>query len=325
MANNSYTPIDPSAYARMDFVQVPDDEAILAARMASYVEAWTAHDPPMAAIYDVASLEFDPHKIVQETCTVYHSIVLNRINQSVRAATTAFATGRDLDAIATRLPFAVAREADEIYDYATALYPERVAKDAKFRLRMWLAPFKLSRGSTAEGYAFDTLSLVPNVRDVTVQAVRTPQQVSSVVTLLMSEIGPDGVPRARLASPAPTKAEILAAFKVLNVPDIVENTDVVGVRACAVIDRAYTFNLFFRPYTDHGALMAQIQAAGTTLFEDTLFYLGMDHGRQQVEGLCNLPGIHHVELEGFDGEVIEAAPHQVIRATFEIKDKGIRS
>lgn len=303
--------IDPSHYSTMDIVEAIDSEKILADRMATYVERWTAHDPPMAAIYDQQNEEFDPHKIVQETNVIYERTLRNRINQVARACTLAFATGRDLDTIASRYPGGVPRVASEIYDFATALYPERKAKDDRYRQRIWQSPFKLARGSTGFSYRFDAMT-VTDARDVSVSVERSTEQVSSVVTLMMN----------RYDSPAPTKAEILQAFKALDVPDIVQNTDVLAVRPCTVIDRHYTFNVYFRPYVDQDAIVAAIEKDAKVKFEETFFYLGRDVGRQEVEGICDLPGVHHVEIDGFEGEVFTVPHTHCARTSFNVVPKG---
>jgi hypothetical protein len=138
-----------AAFKPITLVEIPDEEVIIAGRMAKVKERWAVYDPPMAAQYDVEGLEFDPIKITMEAGAAYEMNALTRINQMGRATTLAFAWGDNLDAIASRYPGGVPRLPEETYS-AGADPGEKEAKDNRYRRRIWLAPNALAAsGPTA--------------------------------------------------------------------------------------------------------------------------------------------------------------------------------
>jgi phage-related baseplate assembly protein len=71
--------------------------------MAKLVELWREADPPAGAVYDVDALEFDRSRSIR-SARPFELMLRDRVNQAARAVTPAFASGSDLDAIATRYP-----------------------------------------------------------------------------------------------------------------------------------------------------------------------------------------------------------------------------
>ena len=122
-------------------------EGILDARMQNYLARWNAArviDPALPA-YDVATLETDPAKVLQEADAYRESILRQRVNDAVRATFLASAQGNDL----------VNRAAE----YLTA--PASGETSESLRNRAQLAWENLSIGGSYGGYTYQALSAAP--------------------------------------------------------------------------------------------------------------------------------------------------------------------
>jgi phage-related baseplate assembly protein len=116
-------------------------EAILAARMADFAARMKA----AGLTYDVAALESDPAKILQETDSYREGLVRQRVNDAVESTYLLRARGADLDLRAA--------------EYHTARAPGE--GDDSLRLRAWLAWEALSLGGSYGGYEYFARSAAP--------------------------------------------------------------------------------------------------------------------------------------------------------------------
>lgn len=314
-----YSIINPASFTGMQAVSVPDQEVMLSDRMKVFVDLWKQYDPPMAAAYDVETLEFDPAKIVMEAVTVSDLNIYTRINHAARAVTLAFAVGTDLDAIASRYPGGVPRVSSEIYSEGDSLMT-RMAKDARYRHRIWLSPSTLAAAGTRESYEFFALTALPEARDVSATVERTPAEVVAVITLLMDR--PD---------PKPTREDILKVFAEIDREDRLPLTDALSVRGPINIDHTYDIDVWLWPWADRAAVMGDEAAqTGGTLREslskklEELLYLGSDHARDDIGSACRVLGVHHVNLLTMNTDLIQASPRQFINARLgQLRYRGI--
>ena len=147
--------LDLSQLPAPSAVQALSFEAILDARMQDFLSRWNAarRVNPVLPAYDVAALETDPAKILQEVDAYRETLVQARINDAVLATSLAYAQGADLDVIAAN--YQTQRGIGE--------------SDSALRHRAQLAFENLSIGGSYGGYAYRALSVAPSqVSDVAV-------------------------------------------------------------------------------------------------------------------------------------------------------------
>lgn len=147
--------VDYSALPLPDAIESWSFDAIIAARMADFLARWEIKrqkDPSLPA-YDVAALESDPARILQEADAYREGLVRQRINEAVRATYLATALGNDLT--------------DRAAEYLTARAAGEA--DASLRARAQLAWENLSIGGSYGGYAYQARSVAPvDIADVAV-------------------------------------------------------------------------------------------------------------------------------------------------------------
>jgi phage-related baseplate assembly protein len=318
--------VNPASFTNMAVVKVPDIELILSERMAAFVALWRQYDPPMAADYDVARLEFDPAKIIQEQGTAAHVNVLSRVNQAARAVTLAFATGTDLDGVASRYPGGVPRVASEIYTSTDSII-DRMVKDGRYRNRIWLAPNALASAGTAESYEFFGLTALPGARDVSATALRKPDEVVSILTVLMEG-----------ANPIPTEDQLLTVYRAINTEANMPMADVLSVQAARPITFVYNVDVWLHEWADKTDIIGSEdetvapELRGGTIREalskkiEGLKWLGTDHSRDDIAEAINQYGVHSAHILDFPGDVIMAGPTQFVQASVgRIRYRGRRS
>lgn len=253
----------------MTVLEQIDTETILSARMLRFVALWAANDPPAAAQYDVASLEFDPIKITEEAQTYFELMVRDRVNQAARAVTLAFATGSDLDAIASRYPGGVPRQVGET--------------DDRYRRRIWLSPNLLSPHGTLEAYQFWTFGADPTVRDVSAETV--PGTGRIIVTAMIEG-----------ADPRPTLTQQDVILEYLISQSRKGLTDVISVQAPQITHTKYKIRVWLFPGPDQTSAMASLRTAVLALVERQR-WLGFDHMRFAIDGVLAQTGVHHAVID----------------------------
>jgi phage-related baseplate assembly protein len=289
MTTPRFPVVDPSQFPVLTVVELPDEDAVLSARMAEFKARWVAHDPPMAAQYDVDVLEFDPVVINQETNTAFEIALVSRLNAYARATTLAFAWGDNLDAIASRYPGGVARLATEKYtDDSSPL--EKTVKDNAYRRRIWLAPNTLAASGTAESYEFWTRTVDGDLRDVTVINPREGRPVAGIepgtIIITMMANGTD---------PAPSRERILAVRTFLMRPEIKPLTDVIVTVAPRVKSIDYRLRWWKFPNANK-VTAAQGLAERIAAHVEASRYLGVDHSHLDISAAAKGYGISGLDI-----------------------------
>jgi phage-related baseplate assembly protein len=254
--------------SKMAVLEDIDTEDILSQRLQKLKEYWADADPPAAAQYDVEGLEFDPIVINQECSSYFELMLRDRVNQAARAVTLAFATGTDLDAIATRYPGGVPRLSGE--------------SDDRYRRRIWLSPNALSPHGSAETYVFWALTADSTLRDASAATVEGTGVVE--VTIL-----PD------TDSMVPTQTQLIAVRAYILEASRKGLTDVLSVRQPKVVATDYEIDLYLYPGPDEQDLIDELTTALENLIEEQR-WLGFDHTLTAIQGVCAVPGVHHVDI-----------------------------
>lgn len=246
-----------------------DSERILADRMTRLIEIWKEHDPPEGAAYDVETLEFDPIKIVEETCTYFELLLRDRVNAAAKSVTLAYATGGDLDAIASRYPGGVPRLEGE--------------DDERYRRRIWLSPATLSPHGIEEAYVFWALTADPTLKDATATTIEGTGHV--YVTITAS--GPD---------PRPTQDQINQVRAYIYDHARKALTDIVSVLPPRLIETKIILDVWLFPGPDAKVAMAALRASLEALVERQA-WLAVDLTRMSIaQAAGNVTGVQDVRI-----------------------------
>ncbi|RZN24770.1 baseplate J/gp47 family protein [Bradyrhizobium sp. Leo121] len=296
-----YSVIDLSQLGTMSVLETIDTEAIIASRMTRFKQVWAENDPPAAAQYDVGDLEFDPIKINQENSTYFELMLRDRVNQAARATTLAFATGTDLDAIASRYPDGVPRLTGE--------------DDDRYRHRIWASPNPLSPHGVAESYEFWALSALGGaLRDATVVKIR-PSLAEDPVVVVTCMLEGD--------NPVPSTAQLLQIRSYIIDEKRAGTTDVISIRAPIMRDIAYRIGLYLYPGPDAPTIVAAVKDSLNALVEN-LRWLGEDHTLMQINKAIALTGVHSAVIES-PTEDVRVDPTGLVRVTsVDVEYRGRR-
>lgn len=282
----------------MEVLEALDSEAVLEERMQQFVDLWKENDPPAGAQYDVAHLEFDPIKINQEANTFFELLLRDRVNQAAKAVTLAFATGGDLEAIASRYPGGVPRLPGET--------------DTHYRMRIWLSPNTLSPHGVYESYVFWALTGDPTLRDATAVAKRgTPN-----VTITIMRDGPPAVVNAgsdgiiNFPSPTPTIPQIDSVRRYVEDDSRKALTDVVSVRVPKIRTIDYVIDVWLFPGWDVDLIMPELYIAMAALIEKQR-WLGYSHTLDSVDAALKRSGIYKIKVVSPPTDV-EIDQHEVV-------------
>lgn len=287
---NRYSPIDPVTLPMISLVKIPDKEAIIAARMAEVKVRWMFYDPPLGAQYDVDGLEFDPIKICMEAGAASELNALSFINAMGKATTLAFASGQDLDALASRYPDGVPRlvtggdlNGNKIYE-----------TDTRYQYRIWLSANNFTTAGSGAAYVFQALTSVPTLRDATAIVMRTSLAAEPTVVITCLNEGVD---------PNPTDAQLLAVRARLIDPGIAPLTDVVVVQAANIIPVDIKVRVWFFLGADQAASLAAINAALATLI-NLQKYLGYSNTLAAIYRACEQYGVSQTVIDSPTQDVI---------------------
>jgi phage-related baseplate assembly protein len=297
--------IRPELLPQMAVLENINTEDIIKNRMQYLVTLWQQNDPPNAAQYDVAGLEFDPIRINQELNAYFELMLRDRVNQACRAVTLAFAVGSDLDAIGSRYPYGVPRKT-----IATGSTYDEL--DADYRTRLWLSPsiFSLSGPGqgTFESYVFWAMSapMFPGEWAIKHAAALTKPGTGNVYIPIISSqisnpsltwnISPDGnvwklVPGTL---PMPTSNQIAAVYEYITQPGTARKglTDVINVQAPRPIFVTINIDLWLFPGVDKRTLMQNAATAMSDLVT-SMRWLGTDLTILAIDGALTQAGIYN--------------------------------
>jgi phage-related baseplate assembly protein len=280
-----FSVIDLDQLQRMAVLETINVEKIVEDRMARFVALWKERDPPAGAIYDTQGLEFDPIVICQEMAAYFELMLRDRVNQAARAVTLAFATGTDLDAIASRYPGGVPRQDGE--------------SDERYRRRVWLSPNALSPHGTPESYAFFALTADPSIRDATAVTIEGTGKV--MVTILPEETF------------YPETSQLLAIRAYVLDAHRKGLTDELHVMAPVVIETRYVIDVWLFPGPDEGVLLAELREGLDELLEKQR-WLGYDHTHTAIHGVFDRGGVHSAEIIE-PAQDIQVTQRGVVRVT----------
>lgn len=296
-----YSVIDPTQLGVMQVIVPSDEEAILARRMATLKERWTAADPPYGAEYDVEGLEFDPLKVGQEVGTSYQLNLESRVNQAARDTTLAFAYGSTLDGIASRYPGGVPRLPVVANPRPFATFPQDWERDSRYRKRIWLSPNAFSTAGPAEAYEYWAMTAAPTLADVKAMAVRTLD--GPVVQVTCQGAGWDGMP---------TPDELLAVRKMLDKPSIRPLTDIVSVVAPILTDTTYSAKVWLYPGPD-AELVQPILEQQLAAYLAECRFLGKDHTDDGYATALRISGVTHSSLRMSPAKTIRVPEDGFVR------------
>ncbi|AVO37392.1 baseplate assembly protein [Pukyongiella litopenaei] len=253
------------------------------------VKAWLIGREP--TLEPVLALESEPLSKVLEAWAYREMLVRAEVDDAARGNMLAFATGAQLDHLATfyGVERQVVQEADED---AVPPVPEILEDDARFRQRVQLAPEGMTTAGSRGSYVFWGLAASPKVKDIDV-ASDTPGEVQ--ITVLSTE--GDGT----------ADAPLLAAVSAqLNDDEVRPVCDTVDVQAATIT--AYTLEAALTLYEGPDSEVVR-QAA-----EDAVTAYVIDHHRLghdiTVSGLhaaLHQVGVQNVTLTSPAADIIVAA------------------
>jgi len=314
-----YSVIRPELLPTMQVLQTISTEDILAARMNQLIAFWNNNDPPNAAQYDVANLEFDPIKINQELNAYFELLVRDRVNQAARAITLAFSTGSDIDAIASRYPGGVPRKT---VANGTWNGPGTQEPDATYKTRVWLAPNILSLSGPGQGvyesYKFWALTAPQFTGELPLKdasAFTVPHTGNVYLAIL-----PDGTintiwvqdplnlnswslqPNAVVY---PTANQIEAVYEYIAAPYMgrMGLTDVLNVIRPRVVNAMIDVDVVLFPGVDQASLMAETTAAVGQLIV-AINWIGADLTRLALSGALAQSGVYNAIIRQPAADVI---------------------
>jgi len=266
-----------------------DSEQIITERMLRLVEVWKEHDPPEGAAYDVEMLEFDPIKIVQEAEAYFELLLRDRVNQAAKSVTLAYASGGDLDAIASRYPGGVPRLPGE--------------DDERYRRRIWLSPATLSHRGIEEAYVFWALTAPndPMIADATATTV----EGTGHVTITIMASGPD---------PRPTDVQLNNVRAYIADHGRKALTDIVSVLPPRILSTRIFVQVWLFPGPDGPVTVANIRQSLARMVNNQS-WLGVDYTRMAIaRAVGNVMGVQDVEImEPVANIVVDA--RSVVRVT----------
>lgn len=248
-----YIAVDLANLPPIDAVVAPDVETIVAEIKVELL-GLLADDPALAAeVAAVLQLESEPLVKLIEAASYRELILLQRINEAVRAVMLPTSRGNDLDNLVSRLDV----ERMTITP-AVGSTPAVMESDADLRYRYQLAPEAFSTAGPYGAYEFHARAAHPLVKDAGVYgpetALVTPGQS---LTVILSRVG-DGTPTLDILD---------AVYAKLSHEDTVPDTDEVLVRGATITPYAIRYKLQLRPGADAAMIVAQARRRLTAYAE----------------------------------------------------------
>jgi phage-related baseplate assembly protein len=230
-----FVAIDLASLPPIDAVVLPDVEQIIRDRKALLLSRIA--DPALRAeVAAVLRLESEPLVKQNETGAYRELMLLQRINEAVRAVLLATARGRDLDNLAARLD--VLRLAGEL--------------DDELRYRYQLAPEAFSTAGPYGAYEFEARSAHPKVKDAAVYGPESGLVEPGFVRVVILSKDGQGVPNTEITA---------AVAAALSPHDMRPLTDYVEVRAAKVISYEINYHLHIRMGADPSLIVTAARDA----------------------------------------------------------------
>lgn len=270
--------IDLSQLPAPQIVDVPDFEALLSERKATFVALYPADE--QAAVARTLALESEPiTKQLQES--TYREVLLRqRINEAAQAVMVAYALGGDLDQLAAnynvnRLTVTPA-DNDAVPPVAAVL-----ESDDALRLRVPAAFEGLSVAGPTAAYEFHARSADGRVADA---SATSPTPAEVVLTVLSRE--GDGT----------ADDDLLAVVeKALNSESVRPVADRLTVRSAEIIPYRVEATIFLYPGPETEPVMAAAKAS-LQKYIASQTRLGRDIRRSALYAALHVEGVQRVEL-----------------------------
>jgi len=270
--------IDLNQLPAPDVVEELDYETILAERKATLISLYPAEE--QAAIARTLALESEPLvKLLEENA--YREVMWRqRVNEAARAVMLPYATGSDLDVLATNNNTArlVITPAD---DSAIPPVPAVMESDSDLRLRTQQAFEGLSVAGPTGAYEYHGRSADGRVSDISVES---PSPASVTITVLSRE------------NEGKADAGLLAVVEqALNAESVRPVGDRVTVQAAEIVPYAVNATLFFYPGPEAGPIR---DAAAQKLqrYVTAQHRLGRDIRLSAIYAALHVEGVQRVEL-----------------------------
>jgi phage-related baseplate assembly protein len=269
----------PSLY--IDFSRLPPPAVIedieYEALLRVYRDQVLAKNPKLDR---ALSLEQSGANIILQAEAYGEMIMRARVNAAARAVMLPFATGTDLDNLASF--YGLTR--DTIPGDATANPPilEEPESDDRFRRRVQMAPESFATAGSEGAYIYHALTAHPKVRDATATKVDNFGGVR--ITIMNSGTNPN-----------PTDEQIEAVYTKLNQRNIKPLTDVVSVAAVSVKETVLEAELILYPGPNASLVMADVQQSITAL-RARVSLLGRDLTRAAIYSALMREGVQSVNL-----------------------------
>ena len=246
-----FVDIDLARLPRPDAIQDIDYEARLAERMSELTARLAAAGIP----YDVGALESDPLKKVEEHAAYYELLLLQRINEAVRAVLLPTSLGADLENLSSDLGVARLTIAPATDTAAAAM-----EDDVSLRRRRQLAVEALTVAGPEGAYLFHALSTTRRVDGVEVSVVKdaavygptsTRETAPGVAVAIGVAPGHVHLPIiSRTGNGAASPEDVAAVTAKLNAREVRPIADYVTVSAAAITPYAVTAVLRVGPGAD---------------------------------------------------------------------------
>jgi phage-related baseplate assembly protein len=255
----------PALY--IDFARLPPPQVIeeidYEALLQAYKDQVLSKNPALAA---ALQLEQSPTNVILEAESYGEMIVRERINAAARAVMLPFATGADLDVLASF--YGVSRLAGEL--------------DPSLRRRAQLAPEAFLTSGSEGAYIFQALTADVRIRDATAVKIND----KGGVRVAIMQTGADPIPPADI---------ILNVVQRLNSKGIRPLTDTISVVPVKVFKTKIVANITLYPGPDSALVMADVSKALTAV-RSNIALIGRDLTRSAIISALNQEGVQSVEL-----------------------------
>lgn len=283
--------IDLSKLPAPDVLEELNFETLLAERKEKFISLYPASE--QAFWRERLKLESEPIvKLLEENCYL-QLLERQRINNAAKATMLAYATGTDLDVIATN--FNVQRLVIQEEDLtAQPPKPQILESDTDLRLRCQLAFEGMATAGPRASYQYHALSAHAEVADV---SVISPRPANVTVTVL-----------SRIGRGVPSEAVLQAVRAKLNDDSVRPVADRVLVQGASVQDYQINARLHLYRSPEYEPIMATARAKLSEYTAEKR-RLGRDITLSGIYAALHIEGVQRVELLSPARDII-LQPHQ---------------
>lgn len=297
----TYRLIDLSKVPVPDIIETPDFEEKYQALKTMLINL----DPDYA---QSLSLESDPAARLLQVFAYREMYLTARINDATRANILASATGRDLDALASRYNIERLTIQPANPD-ANPPEPAAMEDDEALRRRVQMAFDGLNTAGSIDGYIFHALGANGLVRD----ALATSPQPTEIELTILSNEG-NGHSSAELIESVRAHFGISAdGNQQLGTSKIRPQGDRVSVQSASIVSYQVEATIYLQQGPDASVIRQQAIAAAQK-YADEQHRLGADITRSGLHRALHQPGVDNVELHQPDGN-ISVSPTQAAYCT----------